>query len=193
MVKVPKSLEAPHVAKDKRFYKRFNFESVAMEEYEIRLLYGRKVLSKLVIGGWSINILKSSEYEEKISFLFEATVINIGDTTEKDYKLNIYFNNFNKSFEASWDSNKSNYDYTWMDDKRVKISAVGKSPIFPNEKINGIRFKFHVPTNEIESALKEVKIEVALFYSNGEDKMEDDLSGLVDKVKEFNASKPLRG
>lgn len=36
VVYVPQSLHAPHQAADKRFYKRFNFESVPMEEYEIR-------------------------------------------------------------------------------------------------------------------------------------------------------------
>ncbi len=35
-VHIPQSLDAPHQAADKRFYKRFNFESVPMEEYEVR-------------------------------------------------------------------------------------------------------------------------------------------------------------
>lgn len=35
-VYVPQSSHAPHQAVDKRFYKRFNFESKPMEEYEIR-------------------------------------------------------------------------------------------------------------------------------------------------------------
>ena len=36
VVFVPQSHSAPHQAWDKRFYRRFNFESVPMEEYEIR-------------------------------------------------------------------------------------------------------------------------------------------------------------
>jgi hypothetical protein len=35
-VYVPASTRAPHQASDKKFYKRFNFHSVPMEEYEIR-------------------------------------------------------------------------------------------------------------------------------------------------------------
>lgn len=35
IVHVPKSNRAPHQAKDKKFYKRFNFKSVPMEQYEI--------------------------------------------------------------------------------------------------------------------------------------------------------------
>lgn len=36
VVHVPQSNRAPHQASDKRFYKRFNFESQPMEEYEVR-------------------------------------------------------------------------------------------------------------------------------------------------------------
>lgn len=36
VIYVPQSLRAPHQAADKKFYKRFNFQSVPMEEYEIR-------------------------------------------------------------------------------------------------------------------------------------------------------------
>lgn len=36
VVNVPQSSRAPHQAHDKRFYKRYNFQSVPMEEYEIR-------------------------------------------------------------------------------------------------------------------------------------------------------------
>lgn len=36
VVCIPQSVRAPHQAFDKRFYKRFNFESVPMEEYEVR-------------------------------------------------------------------------------------------------------------------------------------------------------------
>ena len=36
VVSIPQSARAPHQASDKRFYKRFNFESVPMEEYEVR-------------------------------------------------------------------------------------------------------------------------------------------------------------
>jgi len=36
VVTIPQSKRAPHMAFDKKFYKRFNFESVPMEEYEVR-------------------------------------------------------------------------------------------------------------------------------------------------------------
>ena len=36
VVSIPQSVRSPHQAFDKRFYKRFNFQSVPMEEYEVR-------------------------------------------------------------------------------------------------------------------------------------------------------------
>ena len=41
VVYVPQSMRTPHQALDKKFYKRYEFESVAMEEYEVRDLYHR--------------------------------------------------------------------------------------------------------------------------------------------------------
>ncbi len=46
-VSVPQSVRAPHMASDKRFYKRFNFESVPMEEYEVRDVSRRLVAPDL--------------------------------------------------------------------------------------------------------------------------------------------------
>jgi hypothetical protein len=36
VVSIPQSARAPHMAADNKFYKRFNFQSVPMEEYEVR-------------------------------------------------------------------------------------------------------------------------------------------------------------
>src|SRR6266545_788491 len=41
-VEVPKSYRAPHQSPDKKYYKRFNFQSVAMEDYEINDVRGRQ-------------------------------------------------------------------------------------------------------------------------------------------------------
>jgi hypothetical protein len=49
VVVVPQSTRAPHQASDKRFYKRFNFESVPMEEYEVRDVSRRAEVPQLSI------------------------------------------------------------------------------------------------------------------------------------------------
>lgn len=176
IVKIPKSLEAPHISKDKRFYKRFNFESVAMEEYEIRQLYGRKIKSKLVICGYSI-YESESEDTDKSTFKFEASVNNEGDIYEGSYKINVYFNNYQHA-ALSWNPMHTNYDYTPLDNGKVKISAVCQTPVYPNETVNAIRFSFIIENSFVEEALRNMTFDIKLFYPNGT----DDYSGTFDKV-----------
>ncbi len=65
VVSVPQSSRAPHQAHDKKFYKRYNFESVPMEEYEIRDVSHR-------IDGPKLNLI-----------LEASDVLKIGQDTEK--------------------------------------------------------------------------------------------------------------
>lgn len=151
-----------------------------MEEYEIRQLYGRKVVSRLILDRWSIKTMKRSNEGVK-AFLFEAIIANDGDVTEKDYKLNVYFNNFHGAMNLSWDRSKTNYDYTWLDDNnRLKVSAISTGPIFPDEQINGIRFTFEVPLNKVEEVFNKVSIEAILLYPNGDSKLTGDMKQLLD-------------
>ena len=76
VVQIPVSLNTPHQSRDKRFYKRYNFESVPMEEYEIRQLYGRKLKSELIIDKYSIRIQELQKFKTK--FLFETNILKIG-------------------------------------------------------------------------------------------------------------------
>lgn len=47
---IPKSFRGPHQAPDKKYYKRFNFLSEAMEDYEINDIRGRQKLVKPLIN-----------------------------------------------------------------------------------------------------------------------------------------------
>ncbi|MFZ4412002.1 MAG: helix-turn-helix domain-containing protein [Bacteroidales bacterium] len=184
LVKIPKSIDTPHLSKDKRFYKRFNFESVPMEEYEIRQLYGQKIKSKLVIGKWSITLMEPKIKEEEIlNFLFEATIANDGDIVESVYKLNVYINNFNEYLNIYWPSDLKNYDYTWIDDTRIKLSSTGVTPIFPSETINVIRFNIKVSKKNITKAFKDTIIEISLFYPNGVENYITETSKMINEIQ----------
>ncbi|MBK8342941.1 MAG: ATP-binding protein [Bacteroidetes bacterium] len=88
VVQIPESDEAPHISRDKKFYKRYNFEAVAMEEYEVRQLYGRTTKSKLTFADYSIGIIEANK--DDIVFLCESAVMNSGDKIESDYKVNTF-------------------------------------------------------------------------------------------------------
>lgn len=194
LIKIPRSIDTPHLSKDKRFYKRFNFESVAMEEYEIRQLYGRKIKSELFLDQWSIYETKSEEKDEK-KFVCEIQIFNAGDVSENSYKINVIFENFGRDIRLTWDRNKNNYDYTIFGGKRVKISAFGTMPIFPNETINVMRFNLYIKNNKILDILSLIKIKIYLFYSNGDDIMETNLEDVLERIRaekikeELNPSK----
>lgn len=177
VVKIPKSTEAPHINRDKRFYKRFNFESVIMEEYEIRQLYDRKTKTKLEVGGL-ISLKEESSKENVAKFSIEASVVNWGDVAEKDYKLNFYFDKCN-DIRVLWDRIYTNHHFTRMSPERLKLTAVGVNPIFPGETVNAIRFEIEIPNEVITLGLEGWGFEIKLFYSNGESGFSGKLIDLI--------------
>ncbi len=181
VIQIPRSLDAPHISRDKRFYKRFNFESVYMEEYEIRQLYGRKSKSLLLIGGYSISQLDSTE--DTVRLRLEASIINDGDIPESSYKLNLYFNNFNKHTTVSWDQVQGDYSYTRFEEGRVKISSSKCPTIYPTETIDAIRVVIEIEKDFIFETLQTLDIELRLFYSNGEDELKGDFKEVLEKIE----------
>jgi hypothetical protein len=69
VVYIPESKLAPHMAADDRFYKRFNFQAVAMKEYEVRnLMRQEHYPSREIACAWRdhvINPLLSTLVNEK--------------------------------------------------------------------------------------------------------------------------------
>lgn len=179
VVKIPKSIDAPHLSKDRRFYKRFNFESVMMEEYEIRQSYGRRVNSKLVIDNLSRAI---TFVDSSIEIEIEGSILNVGEKLENEYKLNIYFQNVVR-LNVSWDTRHDSYDYTRMNDGRYKISSFSSSSIYPNELCTVLRFKITVDSFDYEEVLKDVKVSLRLYYSDGEDELETDFDETITKIR----------
>lgn len=186
IVKIPKSTEAPHMSRDKRFYKRYNFESVMMEEYEVRQLYGRKSKSLLLIGDYVISFLtdEHKDFDENLfKFQIEVSIINDGDIPESDYKLNLYFNNFDKYISVSWDNISGAYDSTRYDNNRIKISTSKHPTVYPTEKVDAIRIIVSIDKNYIIETLSKLNLELRLFYSNGEDELNGDFKDLIETIK----------
>jgi hypothetical protein len=183
VVQIPESVEAPHICKDKKFYKRYNFESVAMEEYEVRSLYGRTSRSKLIIGGYSIAFKEITN--DFIVFSCRASVHNDGDKVEKDYKINTYFINACIGFQIRPQNySTKEYHYTKLEEKRFKITSQSNTSLYPNETIDLIDFDFEVPKNLIETAFENLKIEFRLYYTDGEDLLEaNSMKNFYEKIK----------
>ena len=161
LVKIPRSYDAPHMCRDKCYYKRYNFESVKMEEYEVRDLFNRHNLSKLLIDECTLNIISSNA--KSTIYQFCAKICNESNTAETLYKLNCYIigNVANYRFKVN---DKGNY--TELDKYRLKISFTGQEPIFAYECLDMARFTIEVPDALVSEFEKKAFIELKLFYGN---------------------------
>lgn len=170
LVKVPRSNNAPHMSGDKRYYKRYNFQSVMMEEYEVRDLFHRHNTSTLSIVDWSLSDNEETPDGRFRKYSFVVQVLNESQVTESLYKLNCYINNLHVSrYNVKWRLNQGRIDTTELYEDRLKISDMGTLPLFPNEAIDMMRIYIEVPVSMVRSFIQETKIELVLFYDNAVD------------------------
>lgn len=180
IVKIPYSYDAPHLSKDNRYYKRYNFMSVPMEEYEVRQSYGRRSNSKLVIDNWGSKIEIKNE---NVIVTVEASVYNEGRASEVSYKTNFYLWPFNNFLSISWPMTITNNDFTRLEDKRVKISAAAVMPIYPEETVTTIRFNITTKRENVDLALEDLNAEIKILFPHGQDTMTGDFKKLIQSIK----------
>lgn len=162
VVRIPRSYRAPHmISIDKCYYKRYNFESVKMEEYEVRDLFNRHNLSKLKIDECTLNIISSNR--NSTIYQFCAKIYNDSNTTETLYKLNCYVIGDVARYNFKV---KDKGNYTELDKYRLKISFTGQEPIFAYECLDMARFTIVVPDALVSDFEKNAFIELKLFYGN---------------------------
>lgn len=89
VVHVPQSVRAPHQAADKRFYKRFNFQSIPMEEYEIRDISHRSEAPDLRVemllgAGDVVPLTFAAESSQSSPFEIKLRVTNEASTPAEE-------------------------------------------------------------------------------------------------------------
>jgi len=85
VISVPKSQTGPHQAPDGKYYKRFNFQSVPMHDYEIRDVMRRAITADLRVllafpTGSTFNVESAQQRELSQTFFLDCTVINHSPT-----------------------------------------------------------------------------------------------------------------
>jgi hypothetical protein len=93
VVIIPQSPDAPHMASDNRYYKRFNFESVPMEEYEVRDVARRVETPELYVSVHASKLVEKHHWFRPPSLLFhlEFAVGNKNSLPVEDCFLNYYW------------------------------------------------------------------------------------------------------
>ncbi|MGA9649503.1 MAG: hypothetical protein WBQ90_08175, partial [Pedobacter sp.] len=78
-----------------------------MEEYEIRMSYGRKRRANLGIEGYQARLQSN---DKTVTITFDINIFNDGLIAESDYKLNAYFTGSHENVSYNWStSNSVNY------------------------------------------------------------------------------------
>lgn len=176
VVNIPRSLDSPHMTSEKRFYKRFNFESVPMEEYEIRDLYNRAnfvnlEISEIIVesGGerWSTNPSyhdRTSTRLQGVEFHLGFQIKNVGRSIEINYKLEVetdlYFHSSHEPY------NPIQKHFIRKEGINSIYSIPNTSPIFQNEKTTIIRAAFTLNSDTFMNYAYHI-IKCKLYYSNG--------------------------
>lgn len=167
VVKIPRSDNAPHMAKDNRFYRRYNFMSVPMEEYEVKDLYSRKATPNLEIDGCAF--YKTGEDEKKgfVDYQLQASIVNTGNTLCETYKLSFYINNpcfCNYSYKPM----ETKHSFTYLGLSRLKITCPSIEPIFNGETLDLGHVTIHVKKELEKLFFDKLIIDMNLFYPGGQ-------------------------
>ena len=176
IVEIPQSSDSPHIANDKRFYRRFNSKSVPMEEYEIRNLYFKTVKAKLELEDFVIKTGSSVLTNNKltrIKYSIDFSVRNIGKAIESLYKLEVHVPTdfyYLSSIPTEFDKK-----FNRREDRFNVYSIPNSSPLFQNEV--QVIYSVAIEINENNfMALDSLAIKAILYYSSGVEIKEIQLS-----------------
>jgi hypothetical protein len=92
-VHVPQSADAPHQASDKRYYKRFNFNSVPMEDYEVRDVRNRQQRPALRVLGEILTARRSSLFNWRTVLKYVTGAIGMNEIVILGFDLRIWLIN----------------------------------------------------------------------------------------------------
>jgi hypothetical protein len=146
-VHIPQSPNAPHQASDKRYYKRFNFNSVPMEDREIRDIINRQQRPALHIEGEILTAQMSSLFNWRTTLKYLTGAINRNAVVVLGFDLRIWLINKGKApaehcqVILSFD----NLKIEWVQGLAARIDDIRQKPslqwnsfgsiAYPNSKI----------------------------------------------------------
>ena len=175
VVRIPRSNNAPHMATDHKYYKRNNFQSVAMEEYEVRDLFNRIDKPELCFDLAFIQPLNEDSANEEDGYIykFHIGVRNISRAISKIYKLSIYLQDLKEDCDCVISAEPHNieaYSQSILLEGAFKCSYTGKEPIFPNETVDFYP-KLEIPYYSINKFWDCCKISIEIRYEGGSQRL----------------------
>lgn len=164
IIKIPESVDSPHMAYDGAYYKRNNFNRIQYMEYEIRREYLRK--HKVVLDSEPpvVNDMMSQFHkkgnDEVGHFVLWFHISNTGKALETNYKTellipkSIYFSGISQSKISAFRT------HTFKGTIRFAIPA--NQTIFPGERLQIVSCPIHLRENDHEKSIL-----IKIYHSNG--------------------------
>ncbi|MGB0424326.1 MAG: helix-turn-helix domain-containing protein [Flavobacteriales bacterium] len=167
VVKIPRSQEAPHMASDGRYYKRYNFESKRMEEYEVRDLFRRtgETSLKLMPCEFKVHpIVDASGNLKKVKLQVILDVKNESKHIEEVYKTILRIpKGVYKTISGNADL-KQHFRKFQPDYALLNIPA--STPLFPKEVNTLANFELQIEKQHL-AELARSPMKIKFYYSNG--------------------------
>lgn len=165
VISISESNDAPHMAFDNIYYKRHNRKSLPMEEYEVRMAYGKLSKTSLEFAGiFNSNGIPTLSNGKFISMMFlpRFMIRNTGSVIEKHYKFEIGIPSSlcDESYFAL------NTYFSRHDGIHNVYTISCKTPLFQDELNTISEAKLLITKDNIQDYLQG-NIFVNLFYTDG--------------------------
>jgi schlafen family protein len=167
VIKIPESNQAPHMASDNRYYKRYNFESVPMEEYEVRNLYNRLQRTDLSITDLIFQNRGYSGVKNNYGYVYfdiNALVKNESNSIEDRYKLEITIPNI--LLQNALQSVNEKIYLNLNTGSHSIFSIPNESPLFQDERASIRPVSIRVTKRTFDNP-ENFTIKTKLYFSNG--------------------------
>lgn len=178
VIKVPRAKSGwPHMSTDKKYYRRFNFQAVPMEEYEVRRAYHSDAASNLAFYD-KIVYQCETNYDSAFVTCF-INIINNGFTVCEKYKAGCWFENLGEAVITT----KKGMERTLIHGES-KISSSKLIPIFPNEILTAIEFTLEVPFNSYDTIAESLIVTLALFSEGDIFEIDYPIKQILEQIKD---------
>jgi len=178
VVKIPKSPNSPHLNGDNKYYRRFNFKSVPMEEYEVRDSYLRVSASMVKIDSFIVQLVNTHNIN-RYEFKIEVLITNTGNNVAEKYKVAAIINT---TVQAELSATNPYSLTNNFEDGRILSTNVVPA-IFPSEKLNILTFNLAVRNENISKFTETSTIEFTVFNQGSIKKSSD--NQVIEQIKKL--------
>lgn len=164
-ISVPNSFKAPHIADDKRFYKRVGVKTEIMEEYEIRDLYQKSKRPEIeiysILNTSGIPHMENGKFA-RMNFYPRFLLKNTSSAIEKFFKVEISIPS--QIHNPNFDSLQNHFNR--FDDGNTIFTILHDTPLYQNEIATVAEGHFIVDAQSYK-AFEDGELIMKVFYSSG--------------------------